>query len=345
MPFKIIRNDITKVKADAIVNTANPLPTYGGGTDTAIYLAAGWEQLLEEREKIGVIEPGQAASTPAFNLDAKYIIHTVGPLWEGGYFDERDVLHACYRNSLNLAAELSCKSIAFPLIATGVYGFPRDEALQIALAEINSFLLEHDMRVILVVFDETTFELSAKLVEDIEEFIDGEAEEAILQAEYAVDLLYDSQSRSAYMTQETRRRKKREAKNIALNKSTTPEQTLDDMLANTGDTFQQRLLQLIDESGMKDSEVYKRANISKQLFSKIRSDVNYRPKKKTAVALAIALELDLPTMIDLLQRAEIAFSPSSKADQIITYYVTHKKFNIIEINAALFDYGESLLGY
>ena len=352
MPFKIIRNDITKVKADAIVNTANPLPVVGRGTDSAIYKAAGKKQLLEARKKIGELDPGQAVSTPAFKLNAKYIIHTIGPIWEGGGRGEREILHDCYRNSLNLAAKLSCKSIAFPLIATGSYGFPKDEALQIALSEINRFLLENDMRVILVVFDETAFELSGKLVEDIEEFIDGEAARLIRLAEYGTEDPYKRRRIAAAISRTVYGRGA--ATNLVRPAKQEPrvsrgvpyaDQTLEEALANTGDTFQQRLFKLIDARGLKDSDVYHKALISKQLFSKIRSDENYRPKKKTAVALAIALELDLPTMLDLLQRAEIAFSPSSKFDRIITYYVTHEKYNIIEINATLFEYGEPLLGY
>ena len=359
MPFKIIRNDITKVKADAIVNTANPLPAIGSGTDSAIYKAAGKKQLLAEREKIGIMYPGQAASTPAFKLKAKYIIHTIGPVWKDGNHGERDILRDCYRNSLHLAAELSCKSIAFPLIATGVYGFPKDEALQIALAEINRFLLENDMRIILVVFDEKAFELSGKLVEDIEEYIDGESAKAIREAEYGMEEPYNRRNgRSAYLSASDprmarrlealellNRRQKRETESIVVSAAVPPEQSLDDMLANTGDTFQQRLLQLIIESGLKNSEIYHRANISKQLFSKIISDVHCKPKKKTVISLAIALELDLPQTKDLLSRAGYALSQSSKFDLIISYFITHKKYNIIEINAALFDYGESLLGY
>ncbi len=172
MPFQIIRSDITKVKADAIVNTANPFPVIGSGTDSAIYHAAGEHQLLEERIKIGNIAPGQVAVTPAFALSAKYIIHTVGPAWKDGNHGEQDILHSCYEKSLAKAAELKVDSIAFPLIATGVYGFPKDEALNIALVEIGKFLLTHDMRVILVVFDRKAFELSGQLVGDIDEFID-----------------------------------------------------------------------------------------------------------------------------------------------------------------------------
>ena len=358
MPFEIIRNDITKVKADAIVNTANPDPVIGGGTDSAIYKAAGKEQLLAERKKIGVIAPGQAVRTDAFNLDAKYIIHTVGPAWKDGRHGERDILHACYRHSLALAAELLCESIAFPLIATGVYGFPKDEALQIALSEINQFLLSHEMKVIFVVFDAKAFALSARLLGEIEEYIDEHAVQEIRDWEYHSD------------TRERRRREDRSwAKerrlfsNAKAGKSSNfsevmseavsaPEaafpdvkgKSLDDILDQTGDTFQQRLFQLIDASGMDDVTVYKKANIDRKVFSRIRCREDYRPKKKTAVAFAIALKLDMPTMLDLLSRAEIAFSPSNKFDLIITYFITNQIYDIYEINAALFKYGQPILG-
>ncbi|MBP5729769.1 MAG: macro domain-containing protein, partial [Clostridia bacterium] len=184
MPFQIIRNDITKVKADAIVNTANPKPAIGSGTDSAIYKAAGKTRLLAERKKLGDIAPGAAAYTRAFRLNAKYIIHTVGPAWDGGEHGEREILRSCYANSLALAAELECGSIAFPLIATGVYGFPKDEALRIALDEINRFLLSHDMNVILVVLDRGSFELSARLSGDIQEYVDNHSAAALCDAEY-----------------------------------------------------------------------------------------------------------------------------------------------------------------
>ena len=386
MPFQIIRNDITKVKADAIVNTANPKPVIGGGTDSAIYQAAGREQLLEARKKIGSIEPGQAVYTDAFGLDARYIIHTVGPAWVDGNHGEREILHACYRNSLALAASLKCASIAFPLIATGVYGFPRDEALQIALGEISGFLLAHDMEVILVVFDRKSFELSGRLIDDIEEYIDENAVHEIHQEEYSerrreeyralvmahhmdssgVDGsggggVNDEGSNALAVCAGTANSEEVFTDKAVLDAVFTDEavpgtdvpsetfsdmsgKSLDEIMANTGDTFQQRLFELIDERGLDDVTVYKKANIDRKVFSRIRCKADYKPRKKTAVAFAIALELDMPTMLDLLSRAEIAFSPSNRFDLIIMYFINNKVYDIYEINAALFKYGQPILG-
>ena len=353
MPFKIIRNDITKVRADAIVNTANPEPVIGRGTDSAIYMAAGEEQLLAERKKICPIRPGCAVSTPAFNLDAKYVIHTVGPVWIDGSHGERETLHSCYQNSLSLAAELKCDSIAFPLIATGVYGFPKDEALNIALSEIGKFLLTHDMKVTMVVFDRRAMELSEDLVGGIEQYIDEHAAQAIHVEEYGGDV-YEARVR------EIRRRR---ADSHPQNVDNRPDEVvlhsieppsmqlpdlsgkdLDDVLGETGKSFQQKLFELIDASGMDDVTVYKKANIDRKVFSRIRCKPDYKPKKKTAVAFAVALRLDLPTTLDLLSRAEIALSPSNRFDLIVTYFITNKIYDIFEINAALFKYGQPTLG-
>ena len=359
MPFQIIRNDITKVKADAIVNTANPNVAVGSGTDSAIYHAAGEKQLLVERKKIGKMMPGEVAHTPAFNLDAKYIIHTIGPSWIDGNHNEREILHSCYEKSLDLAAELECKSIAFPLIATGVYGFPKDEALQIALAEINKFLLSNDMKVILVVFDRKAFELSGKLVGDIEEYIDEHSASEIGAAEYCgrgrneryerlerIETLHSANMLDSFDEEA----EEDESEDQIIYADAAPAfmdisgKSLDEVLDSSEDTFQQRLFKLIDESGMDDVSVYKKANIDRKVFSRIRCKEDYKPKKKTAVAFAIALELDMPTMLDLLSRAEIAFSPSNKFDLIITYFITNKVYDIFEINAALFKYGQPILG-
>ena len=369
MPFQIIRNDITKVKADAIVNTANPKPVIGSGTDSAIYKAAGENALLAQRKRIGNIAPGQAVKTDAFALQAKYIIHTVGPAWIDGKHGEHDILRSCYANSLLLAAELSCDSIAFPLIATGVYGFPKGDALQIALAEINRFLLTHDMKVILVVFDKKAFELSGKLVGDIDEYIDEHTAKAIREEEYDGAVEFERRLRSARRLETTGFFANAPIDESAANqlKDDVPEEiilsdmsavpvstpyalpdisgkSLDEVLGSTEDTFQQRLFRLIDESGLDDVTVYKKANIDRKVFSRIRCKQDYKPKKKTAVAFAIALELDMPTMLDLLSRAEIAFSPSNKFDLIITYFITNRVYDIFEINAALFKYGQPILG-
>ncbi len=356
MPFQIIRNDITKVKADAIVNTANPKPQIGRGTDSAIYTAAGADKLLAVRRTIGAIAPGQAVSTDAFNLKAKYIIHTVGPAWEDGNHGERDILRSCYEKSLALADELKCKSIAFPLIATGVYGFPKDEALNIALAEIGKFLLTHEMKVILVVFDRTALELSQQLVGDIEQYIDEHSAHQIREAEYS----------GAYASSIRRRERARSNESIEWH---TPEQpskadeiisnelsqpssflqsvagkSLDDVLGCKEESFQQRLFKLIDASGLNDVTVYKKANIDRKVFSRIRCKPDYKPTKKTAVAFAIALELDLPTTLDLLSRAELAFSPSNKFDLIVAYFISNGIYDIFTINTVLFTYGQPTLG-
>ena len=364
MPFQIIRNDITKVKADAIVNTANPKPRIGRGTDSAIYAAAGEEQLLAAREKIGDIAPGQAAHTTAFALDAKYIIHTVGPTWIDGAHGEQNTLRSCYENSLALADRLGCVSIAFPLIATGTYGFPKDEALHIALSEIQRFLLTHEMKVTIVVFDRKALELSESLVGEIDQFIDDHTAHELHAKERGGNISKISRRRKSERAEEAvmygsisglaeplaheKAIEANEEFELAFVPSTAmPDlagKSLDEILGDAGDSFQQRLLKLIDESGMDDVTVYKKANIDRKVFSRIRCKPDYKPKKKTALAFAIALELDMPTMTDLLSRAELALSPSNTFDLIITYFVTNKKYDIFEINAALFKYGQPILG-
>lgn len=329
MPFQIIRNDITKVKADVIVNTANPKPAIGGGTDSAIYSAAGEAELLAERRKIGSIAPGQAAVTPAFALPAKHIIHTVGPAWIDGEHGERDILRSCYEKSLELAAELNAESIAFPLIATGVYGFPKDEALQIALSAIQKFLLTHDMTVIISVFDKDSFELSGKLFAGIDEYIDEHYAADTADAEYRNEGL---NSRSRY-----------ERERMHLRRRDQKEESLDEALQNPGESFTDMLFRLIDERGVKESQVYNKANIGRQVFSSIRCKKDYKPKKKTVLALAIALELDVPATLKLLAAAGFALSDSDKSDILIRYSIEHKIYDIGEINAALFEKGLPIL--
>lgn len=339
MPFHIIRNDITKVEADVIVNTANPEPIIGDGTDSAVYQAAGKDKLLAERVKIGKIEQGHAAITTACDLSAKYIIHTVGPAWIDDKHNERDILRSCYANALELAEQVKAESIAFPLIATGVYGFPKNEALDIALSEIGKFLLTHDMNIILVVFDKESFQLSSELVGAIDEYIDEFSIKKLYSDEYSVrGEEYIHRRRAAAMLEAA------ENEVLSTDYSPLPANTnLDQLLDNDEETFQQCLFRLIKERGADEIELYKKANIDRKLFSAIRCNVNYKPKKKTAVALGIALELDMMAMMDLLQRAGMALSPSNKFDLIISYCIDKRIYDIFEVNAILFQYDQPTL--
>lgn len=359
MPFQIIRSDITEVKADAIVNSANPEPRVGRGSDMAVYRAAGFEKLLAEREKIGAIAPGEAAVTDAFDLSAKYIIHTVGPLWIDGLHNETETLASCYRKCLNLAKHLKCESIAFPLISTGVYGFPKDQALNIALREIQSFLDDEDMDVILAVFDRQAYQLSRELNLSVRAYIDDHMAASLHQKEYDMPYTAAKQSNAPKAQAERRQQSSNVSGMFRKKKKPVPlydaqirenasiastEMNLDDILRTHAKTFQEQLLGLIDEKGMTDVQVYKKANIDRKLFSKIRSNKDYVPRKKTALALAAALELDMEQTKDLLARASLALSPSSPFDLIIEYCITHKIYSIYDINAILFEYDQQLLG-
>ena len=359
MPFKIVRNDITKMKVDAIVNTANPEPIYASGTDCAIYEAAGVEELLRERRKIGYLHTGKAAITPAFALDAKYIIHTVGPAFLEGDVSEEEALRQCYANSLKLARDYHCDTIAFPLISTGIYGYPKQEALHIAVSEISKFLLKEDMTVYLVVFDQESFELSGKLFMDVDSYIDEHYVQTQSDKEYLddyeicarfmeFDKNYDLFSEDEHEEDEFEDYDSKELVESKLILPSTNKRTvvrnIDDVVAQIGESFQERLFRLIDERGMTDVEVYKRANIGRKLFSKIRCNSDYKPKKRTAMALAIALKLNLDETKDLLSRAELALSPSSKFDLILEYFIDKEVYDVYTINLALFEHDLPILG-
>ena len=352
MPFKIVRNDITHVKADVIVNTANPKPIYASGTDLAIYQAAGADELLAERKKVGCIERGDIAVTGAYALNAKYIIHTVGPVWVDGMHKEFETLESCYAKSLQKALELGCDSIAFPLISTGVYGFPKDKALQIAVSVFSKFLLENEMQIILVVFDKKSFQLSGQLVGEIDSFIDANYIRQKRRTEYSrrpfsrsrieSNITYDLE----VYEECSRYTEAEESEPELLMYVPMPEKamSLEEELENVGMSFHDKLFELIGESGLDNKDVWKRANLDRKHFSKIQCDEKYHPKKKTVMALCIALELDLEQAKDLLARADWAFSPSSKVDLIVQKAIIDKQYDIYQLNLVLFQYTNEILG-
>lgn len=338
MPFEIVRNDITNMRVDAIVNTANPRAVIGLGVDSAIHEKAG-PQLLAARQEIGHIDMGCAAITPAFQLAAKYVIHTVGPVWDGGSYGEEHYLRNCYDNSLRLAVEHGCQSIAFPLISTGNYGFPKDKALQIAIAAFSEFLLTQDMQIYLVVFDRTSYKLSEKLFQGVASYIDQHYVDYCQMATYGAPVENRRNSRHHREIDRCETMAMRECAPCA-----SKAMSLEDMLKQADAGFTETLLKLIDQTGKKDSEIYKKANISKQHFSKIRNNPNYKPTKPTAIALALALELDLEATKDLIGRAGYALTNSSKFDLIIQYFIEQGNYNVVEINMALYEFDQNLLG-
>ena len=352
MPFKIVRKDITHVKVDVIVNTANPKPIYASGTDLAIYQAAGADELLAERKKVGCIERGDIAVTGAYALNTKYIIHTVEPVWVDGMHKEFETLESCYAKSLQKALELGCDSIAFPLISTGVYGFPKDKALQIAVSVFSRFLLQNEMQIILVVFDKKAFQLSRQLVGEIDSYIDANYIRQKRRTEYSrrlfrrsrieSDITYDSE----VYEECSRYTEAEESKPELLMSVPMPEKamSLEEELENVGMSFHDKLFELIGKSGMDNKDVWKRANLDRKHFSKIQCDEKYHPKKKTVMALCIALELDLEQAKDLLARADWAFSPSSKVDLIVQKAIIDKQYDIYQLNLVLFQYTNEILG-
>ncbi len=324
MPLKIVRNDITKVKADAIVNTANPLPIVMDGTDRAVYEAAGYDLVLAERKKIGRLFPGECAVTSAYQLKADYLFHTVGPVWIDGLNGESEVLGRCYQNCLSTAFKMGLSSIAFPLISTGVYGFPKALALKIAVNVISDFLLRHEMDITLVVFDKESFELSGKLFDDVKSYIDEHYVYQSSLREYRYEGLPFKANTCAPVAE-------------------SKPSSLEDFLREEGQSFQEKLFELIDERGLSDAQVYHRANMDRKLFSKIRCSKDYIPKKRTVLSLAIALELNLDETEELLECAGYALSRSSKADLIVEYFITHQIYDIYTINMALFQHNQPCL--
>ena len=355
MPFKIIRNDITKVKADAIVNTVNPYGFIGRGVETAIYNAAGSEALLEERRKIGILYPGDVGITPAFNLYAKYIIHVSGPVWKDGRSNELDLLRQCYDKALHMAVENNCKSIAFPLLATGTYRFPEEIGVAIAVEAFTEFLKEYEIEIFLVVFGSDAVRVSGTLVDKVTEFIDDDYVAAANATEY---LTVDEDDEEWYDYKELPylNRKERE---IGVSESqheygTSPlnipdflrkkkaenvSESLEDVLKKIyTESFEKHLQQLINKKGLKNSEVYATSNISKQYFSKLLKG-KVKPSKEKVLALAVGLKLNIDETVDFLRIAGYALSPISQTDKVVEYFIKNKDYNVIKIDIVLFDFG------
>ena len=408
MPFQIIRADLTKLRVDAIVNAANCSLLGGGGVDGAIHRAAGPE-LREYCAGLGGCEVGEAKLSPGFRLPARWVIHTVGPVWQGGTRNEEALLQACYRNALALALAQGCESVAFPLISAGAYGYPRDLALHTAVREIGSFLREHELEVILTVYDKESFRLSSRLFPEIRSLLDRcppeprEDRRRDLGLDWALSSMSgagwaaaahpaappeagsrppmpsDAESpsygaapppakkqRKALFPRVQRKKADKARKEAAPGAAAAPRSDealseasfrldsnfhaaekpaeLDARLRCLDESFSQMLLRKIDEKGLTDAACYKRANVDRKLFSKIRSDPNYRPSKPTAIAFAIALELPLTETRELLMKAGFALSPSSKFDVIIEYFIANGRYDIFEINEALFTFDQNLLG-
>ena len=332
MTFQILHNDITKMNTDAIVNAANSKLLMGGGVCGAIFRAAGEEELQKECEQIKQCPVGHAVITKGYNLKAKYIIHTVGPIYKDGNSNEAKFLRSAYETSLKLAKDYNLKSIAFPLISSGIYGYPKKEALNIAVSTIKEFLADNDMDIYLVVFDRKAVHLSEELYEKIEHYINDfyEDENYRLRDIYSLEIeeIYHDDCNFQEPIYETKDFNKR---------------SLERILDNIDESFSQMLLRLIDEKGKTDVEVYKKANMDRKLFSKIRSNKDYNPKKSTALSLAIGLELSLDETKDLLAKAGYTLSPSHKFDLIVEYFIKNKNYDIFIINEALFSFEKPLL--
>ena len=361
MPLEIVRQDITNMTVDAIVNAANSTLLGGGGVDGAIHKAAG-KALLEECKTIGGCSVGEAKITGAYNLPCKYVIHTVGPVWQGGNFNEKTLLSRCYKNSLDLAKKRDLESIAFPLISTGSYCYPKEEALKVAVEVITDFLLENDMYVYIVVFDKSSFRISANLFSDIQEYIDDNYVNSNTNFR-SITLSDSGESHILYQSICSYDAKKMGDTTLLSDEglpmmvprqlaseprvpvcASSDNSDLNKILENLDESFSEMLLRKIDESGMTDAQCYKKANIDRKLFSKIRSDKNYKPSKPTVLAFAIALSLPLSETNELLNKAGFALSHSYISDIIIEYFIKNGIYDIFQINEALFAFDQGTLG-
>ncbi len=348
MSFKIIRNDITKMNTEAIVNTANEQVCVGAGCDAAIYHAAGYSKLLEYRKQyVGVVNEGESFITPGFDLAAKYIIHTVSPLYIDGKHGEEEKLRACYKNSLKLAKEKGITEIAFPLISTGSFGYPKEEGMRIAIDEINAFLLYNEMDIILVVFDSKATRLGEHLYPKLEAYIDHNYVSSREEVEEQLPRrAISSRPEPTFSRNESPKMSSIEKMDICWENKYDDwdfeeehESNLEERMEHISDTFSQYLMFLIQSKGMENAAVYKRAIVDKKIFSKIKNNIEYHPQKITALCLCVGAMLNLDETKDLLARAGYALSPCDKTDIIFSYFIKNEIYDMIELDIQLEEHG------
>jgi len=370
MPLKIVRDNIINMETEAVVNTANRDPVVGPGCDSEIYNAAGYDELLNFRIKnIGSVPEGQVFITPGFNLKAKFIIHAVSPRYIDGKQYEEKKLRSCYKNSLALAKENNIKSIAFPLISTGSFGYPKEEGLRIAVDEINSFLADNEMLIYIVVFDEKSAELSKKFYPDLEDYINSHYVEEKIAYSYKprvkksrrridADRFLESPKKIISESVEELAPKKIKESDIddidyyidepeKELSDASPDYfdeeidfgQLDERLRHISDTFSQYLIFLIENKHLRETDVYKNAIIDRRIFSKIKNNIDYHPQKLTALCLCIGAKLNIDEAKDLLARAGYAFSPSDITDVIFSFFIEKEIYDMIEIDIQLEEHG------
>ncbi len=345
MPLQIIRQDITKMRVDAIVNTTNEEMVGYSGVDLAVHTVAG-EGLDAECRELAPLGLGQAKISGAYKLPCKYVIHTSGPVWRGGLVGESIILRSCYLESLKLAVQHKCRSVAFPLISSGVYCYPKDQVLKFAIQTITEFLFDHELTVYLCVFDKDSYSFSQKLFNDIQAFIDDEYVDAHDEDFYDLYEFDTDEIESAKCIQPPQAPMCADACIAPRKKETSSVagKTLHEYLKQRDQSFQEMLFELIDRSGMTDVECYKKANVDKRIFSKIKSNKDYRPSKQTAIAFAISLHLDLDETQALLATVGFTLSRSTVFDKIIRYFIQTENYDVFEINEALFEFDQNLLG-
>ena len=340
MPLHIIRQDITKIKCDAIVNTTNREMVGYSGVDYAIHTAAG-PLLDEECQKIYPLGLGCAKITGAYNLPSKYVIHTSGPIWQGGYMGESIILKSCYMESLKLATKCGCNSIAFPLISSGTYGYPKDQVLKFAIEVISEYLYKNEMTVFLCVYDKTSYEFSKELFNDIKDYLNEEIEDEEVDDEELVNVCFDRRIKNCSLAEESI------DEMMECSSIFNPDgkhKSLYSYLKDMDKPFMETLFGYIDEKGMTDVECYKKANVDRKTFNKLKNNPKQKPSKQTAIAFAIALKLDFEETQHLLSTAGLTLSRSDVFDKIIRYFIKSGNYNIYEINEALFEFDQVLLG-